>query len=280
MKKKKEKKHSIFKYLALLIIFLTIVAIYSYYIETKRIIVKEYSIINKKIPNKFDGTKIVHFSDLHFGTSIKENELEKIKTKMNTLNPELVIFTGDLVDDGYQITEEQKNKLINFLNEINAKIGKYIIRGNHDLTDIYDSIITKTDFIELNNINKNIFKEDSKIKIIGLDDYLEGNQNIENAFDFESEDLYTILITHEPDTIDKIKDYNIDLMLSGHSHNGQIRIPFIGAVYTPIGSKKYYDERYLIDETSLYISSGLGTTVIPFRLFNKPSFNLYRLYTK
>ena len=75
-----------------------------------------------------------------------------------------------------------------------------------------------------------------------------------------------------------LKQYNIDLFLSGHSHNGQVRIPFIGAVVKPIGAKVYYDEYYQVDETELYISSGIGTSALDFRFLNKPSINLYRLY--
>ena len=76
----------------------------------------------------------------------------------------------------------------------------------------------------------------------------------------------------------KIKDKNIDLFLAGHSLNGQVRLPFIGSIYTPTGAKKYYDSKYKIDNTEIYISNGLGTSKIPYRLNNRPSINLYRFY--
>ena len=82
---------------------------------------------------------------------------------------------------------------------------------------------------------------------------------------------------HKPDTFDDIKQYNFNLVLAGHSHNGQIRLPIYGAILTPKGAKKYYKPHYKIDNTDMYISSGIGNTVIDYRLFNRPSFNIYRL---
>ena len=77
-----------------------------------------------------------------------------------------------------------------------------------------------------------------------------------------------------------MKNYNYDLVLSGHSHLGQLRLPLFGAIYVPRGSKTYYDEHYKLDKADLYISGGLGTNTLKLRFFNKPSFNLYRFYTK
>ena len=94
--------------------------------------------------------------------------------------------------------------------------------------------------------------------------------------------IYSILLMHEPDYIDDLNINNYDLVLAGHSHNGQVRIPFIGAIKStlPSGSKKYYDRYYKIKNTDLYISNGIGTSKINFRLFNRPSFNLYRFTNK
>ena len=85
---------------------------------------------------------------------------------------------------------------------------------------------------------------------------------------------------HEPDYIDDIDYSKFDLVLAGHSHNGQVRIPFIGATILPDGAKKYYKEYYKLEDTKLYISSGIGTTILPIRLFNKPSYNFYRIIKK
>jgi predicted MPP superfamily phosphohydrolase len=85
---------------------------------------------------------------------------------------------------------------------------------------------------------------------------------------------------HTPDTIIKVEKYNFDLVLAGHSHNGQVRLPYIGAIITPLGSKKYHEDHYKVNDSQLFISGGLGISTISFRFFNKPSFNLYRLVEK
>jgi predicted MPP superfamily phosphohydrolase len=92
--------------------------------------------------------------------------------------------------------------------------------------------------------------------------------------------VYNIMIMHEPDYVEQLEKNNFDLILAGHSHNGQVRIPFVGAIVKPIGAKKYYKEYYKVNNTDLYISSGLGTSTLDVRLFNKPSFNFYRLTNK
>ena len=84
-------------------------------------------------------------------------------------------------------------------------------------------------------------------------------------------------IIHEPDYIEQIEYSKFDVIFSGHSHNGQVRLPIIGSMYEPVGAKKYYDEHYDLNGTDLYISSGVGLSWLPIRLFNRPSFNFYRI---
>lgn len=282
MSKKKEKKNYFRKIFLLFIFIIAGTFLYGRFVETRGLIIKEYKIINNKLPESFNGFKIVHFSDVHYGTTIFKDELTTLVNKINELKPDVIIFTGDLIDYNYQLKEEEKNDVINILSKLDSAIDKYAIKGNHDQNNNYLSIIKNAGFKNLNNTNELLYyKGNTPIRLVGLDDYLEGTINIDEAFKYEIEpDYYTIFLAHEPDIINKLDDKKIDLMLSGHSHNGQVRLPFLGAIYKPIGAKTYYDERYQINDTLLYISSGIGTSKYPIRLFNKPSFNFYRLYTK
>ena len=275
-KETKENKSNKFIYILLII---GLIIIYSRYIATTGIQIKEYSVINNKIPESFKGFKVVHFSDLKYGSTTDQKYLKKLVNKINELNPDIIIFTGDLISSNYKLTDNDKKSIIENLNKLDPKIDIYSIRGDNDINETYNSIITQTKIIEINNLNKLIYyKGDTPIMLIGLDDSINGNQSLDMAFNYEENNYYKILIAHEPDTYEKIKDKNIDLFLAGHSLNGQVRLPFIGSIYTPTGAKKYYDSKYKIDNTEIYISNGLGTSKIPYRLNNRPSINLYRFY--
>lgn len=274
-KKETTKKH----YFTWLLLIIGILFIYARYLGTSNLVIKEYSIINEKIPLNFHGLKIVQFSDLHYGTTIKEEELKNVINKINELNPDIIFFTGDLIDNSYKISEDEEKLIAKELNKLKPNIGIYAVRGNHDINDNFENIIKNTNIELLNNQNKLLYFDNSStpIMLIALDDNLKGTQNIDNAFNFEDNDYYKILITHEPDDYDKLPK-NVNLFLAGHSHLGQVRLPFIGSIYNMEGAKKYKEEKYEIDETNLFISGGLGTTKIKYRFLDKPSINFFRLY--
>ena len=269
-----------------------LVFLYALFIGSKGLKVKEYKIEVENLTKEYHGLKIAHISDIHYDESLNKNELEKIKDAINLLKPDIIVFTGDIVT--FNLNQEQIEEVSKIMSEMKATIGKYAIKGNHDYDfKKWELLFENSGFINLNDTYEVIYKNESTpIVISGISTNLYGTKNIKdkiepiytylNSFGENNinEPIYSILLLHEPDFIEEI-DYNkFDLVLSGHSHNGQVRLPFIGAIYTPVGSKKYYDEYYRIDNTDLYISSGIGTTYLNVRLFNKPSFNFYRLTTK
>ncbi|MDD4187687.1 MAG: metallophosphoesterase [Bacilli bacterium] len=282
MTKKEEKKSSILKNLILLILFLGMgIILYSHFIGTKGLVVREYSVINNKLTDNFHGLKIVHFSDLHYGTTIHLKELKNIVKEINLLKPQIVFFTGDLIDNDANISKDELTKILIELNKINPEIVSYVVRGNHDHSQEYNEILKNVDIKLLDNKSELFYyNSNNPLLIIGLSDYLVGDQDINLAFANYNEEYYTILLMHEPDSVNNLGDYQADLILAGHSHNGQVRLPFIGSVLKVNGARSYYDSEYLIDNSPMYISGGLGTSKYPFRLFNHPSFNFYRLYNK
>ena len=96
--------------------------------------------------------------------------------------------------------------------------------------------------------------------------------------EIDTTNFYKIVLTHEPDTIDNFINYNPDLVFSGHTLGGLIKLPFIKPLFLPENNKKYYEDHYKINNTELYISNGLGTSAITARFNNHPSINFYRLY--
>lgn len=275
-KNQTNKKTKIFIYL---LFFITLLLLYSHYIEPNNLTIKEYKIENKNIPNSFDGLKIVHFSDIHYKSTVDINYLKKIVKLINKQKPDIVIFTGDFLDKRFNYTDKEIENAKNEINKIESTLGNFAVTGNHDIIKNPETFneIFSNNFTILNNEEKLLYYEDTTpISIIGFQDALEGKVNYEML---EKENPYfRIILAHEPDEYNKIKEYDFNILLSGHSHNGQVRLPLIGAIYTPTGSKTYYENYYKLDNKEIFISNGIGTSGLDVRFLSTPSINLYRLY--
>ena len=271
----------------LLIIFLLILAIimYARYVGTMGFITKEYTVKDSDLPTSFDGIKIVHFSDLHYKRAIDSKKIESIVEEINLINPDIVVFTGDLIDKDTPLSKKDYDTLVNLLSKINSKYGKYAVMGNHDYYKAKDKVIEvyeSSNFKYLENSYDIVYSKNmEKIFIGGLGNVSYNIDDIAKLMDskeLEDDNIYKIILVHEPDITSQIvKDYSVDLILAGHSHNGQVVIPMIGPIYKPNNAKKYYDNYYQVNDTSLYISSGIGVSTVNYRLFNRPSINFYRI---
>jgi len=266
----------------LIILFLSII-LYSHYIGTKGLVVKEYKILNERIPDEFHGFKIVHFSDLHYTTTINKKELKNIVNKINQLKPDIVVFTGDFIEKN---NDNKINEIITNLKNINATFKKYAISGNDDNENIFNKIVTESGFINLNDTYDLIYNNSLEpLLIAGSSSNLNTNitisQKLKSTIDYiNNHDIaYRIVLLHEPDFINEIENDKFHLALAGHSLGGEIRLPYIGALIKPKGAQKYSNFEYKLDNTELFINNGLGSK-LKLRLNNKPSINLYRLTNK
>lgn len=256
------------------------VLLYSRFIGTKGLNTNEFIIQNDNFIN-FDGLKIIHFSDLHYKKIITENTVKELVTEINKNKPDLVLFTGDLLDKDYKLKNNDINFLIKELSKIKSKYGTYSILGDNDYQEIENihNIYIQSNITILDNIKTTIINENNnKLEIVGISGSLtKNNLNIKN--ETQKTNNYQIILTHEPDNaIELLNKYpNTPLILSGHSINGSINIPIIKQLLLPEGAKSYYKPYYKINNTNIYISNGIGVNKVNFRLFNKPSINLYRL---
>ena len=272
--------------LFIIILVLTGTYLYGRYIETKNFKVKEYSIIDPNLPNSFQGIKIVQISDIHYKTIINKEELNSIVNKVNLIKPDIVILTGDIFDKSIKYSDDDFNDIKEILKNIEYSLGKYTIKGDNDLSiEKYDDIITYSDFIDLNDRYELIYNEGlDPILVVGISSNYNNNHikdTLDNIYSkIKKEYKYSILAIHEPDFISYIDYSKFNLILAGHSLNGQIKLPYIGGILKNKYSKVYYDEFYNLGNTKLYISSGIGTNKYKFRLFNRPSISLYRLRNK
>ena len=256
----------VFNWKKLLIIVLSIllcfvlIIIYSRYKATSGLKIYEYKITDSNLPDSFHGIKVVQFSDLYYGNTVDLKYLERIISSINDLKPDVVIFTGDFTDK--EIDIDTKNRIIQLLNSINSTIGKYAISGDIDDINLFNDIFSSSGFINLNDKTMDVFyKGDIPITI--------GNED-------KSSDLFNILVLHKPDDFDNYSN-KFNLVLAGHSLNGQINIPVLRRLFFRDGSKKYNKSYYDIDGTPFFISNGIGTTNFKFRFNNTPSVSLYRL---
>ena len=229
-------------------------------------VVERVQIPIPNLPAALEGFRIAQISDIHLYpfTTI---ELVDLAVQMaNRLEPDLTVLTGDYV---WHHTEPIFD-LVPSLAQLNAKHGVYAILGNHDLwTDV--KVITHAIEQEglplLVNQGVSISVGKSTLYLAGLDDGWSGKPDLAEAMANHPGDAITVLLMHEPDLAPRYApDKRIHLQLSGHSHGGQVRLPFYGALILPYLSWKYPMGLYNIDGMWLYTNRGLGTTNVPVRV--------------
>lgn len=267
-----------------LLIIIILIILYAHYIGPKGLIVNEFKLVTDQLSQDYDGLKIVQFSDIQYGHTVDSSRLEEIVDNINKQAPDIIIFNGDLVNDDIKLTEKEINKIIEVLNKLSARIEILAVKGDQDNNSIYWSkIVPFLNWIDITNNYETIYlDQDKPLVVIGLDDEINSVPNYEQAFSFmdNSNELYTIVVVHEPDQVKKFENYNFNLILAGHTMGGLVKIPFIGPMINKQGGIIYSDSEYRIKEQPLIINNGIGTTKFEFRLFNHPSINLFRLYTK
>ncbi len=251
--------------MAIVLLLAILCVVYARFIEPNRLTVTtlEDSSSSMKRP-----ITVAIFADTHFGFQYDTEDFQKVVDKVNENPPDLLLFAGDLIDNLNEYpgdTAEISQKL----SQMKAKLGKYAVFGNHDYGGgaqyKYEDIMNAGGFQVL--VNDVVTFEDYQFRLIGIDDLLIGfgNPSVANSVDAS---MYNFVFCHEPDIIDDILSSNTDLMVAGHTHGGQIRVPFYTQKFLPSYGEKYVKGQYQIDngnQTLLYVNSGLGTTKIPAR---------------
>ena len=256
---------------------------YAREIEPKWLNIIEKEIESHRIPESFNDFKILQFSDVHFGFHYDREQLIKLINQIEKMNFDLIVFTGDLTDDPSLIAEKQFEEITEELFRLHADYGKYWIYGNHDHggygTQTIKQVMENSGFRLLKNETVLVEKDNDMISLSGLDDVMLGRPDLNALIDESYEHLFNILLCHEPDFADRTKQYPYDVQLSGHSHGGQIQLPFIGPIVTPALGEKYVEGHYELGSRplNLFVSRGIGTTRLPFRFLCRPEINLFTL---
>lgn len=266
------------KVLIIALILITGVGIYGFLINPSGYIMNEENIYITDLEDSFDNFKIVQLSDTLITSSKDIKKLENITNDINELEPDIIVFTGDLISNSYTPSDEEIETIAEYLNNLECTLYKYAVMGDNDeeQIEIFQSIMNSANFTILDNESIYLFYEGNMpIKITGITNL----DNLLKALTIE-DDLDTTLnlvLTHYPDYLDTLAEQDIDVILAGHSLKGQIRIPFYGGLIKKDKATNYLNDYYELNNTVMYVSGGIGTENIKFRLFNKPEINLYIL---
>jgi len=258
--------------------------------QNNSITITESDYINSKIPEEFNNFKIAHISDLH-NKEFGENQ-EYILSKLKSIAPDVIVITGDLIDR----RRFNLDKAMTFVEGAVEIAPVFYVSGNHEAwSGKYDEIVKRLKdvgvYILDDDVNK-LFIEDDSILIFGVKDpdfltssYIEGTDITAMKEQLEKYSRYKgfkILLSHRPELFDLYCESSIDLIFTGHAHGGQFRIPFIGGLVAPDQGlfPKYTSGSYNKDISTMFVSRGLGNSIIPLRIFNRPEIVVVNLKTK
>ena len=249
-----------------------------------------YTVTSARLPECFDGYRIAHVSDLHNAEIGEDNE--KLLTMLREADPDMIAITGDLIDSRNTNVEIA----LQFAQEAMKIAPCYYVSGNHEArVNEYEELKTgliSAGVIILDDTQTEISIEEQTITLIGVNDpsfqtdYLFGDsETVINSKLTELHtdgEVFTILLSHRPELFDTYADHDVDLVLSGHAHGGQFRLPFIGGVVAPNqGLFPEYDAGIYTDgNTNMLVSRGVGNSILPFRINNRPEVILIELQTK
>lgn len=255
--------------IVIVVIFIVLVFLF---IQNKWIVVSQYSVVNERIPEDFDGFRVVQVSDFHNAKFGKNNMI--LVEKIMKLKPDIIVITGDLIDSNdtdIPVAIELSKQLVQIA-------PTYYVTGNHenwlaqdDKQELLEKLVN-SGVVNLKNEALDLKKNDSSICLIGLNDENLSDETLAKITKNLDQDSYKILLAHEPQHFERYAKSSVDLILSGHAHGGQFRFPIVGGLYAPDQGfqPKYSKGLYREGSSSMIVSAGLGNSVIKVRLLNHP----------
>jgi predicted MPP superfamily phosphohydrolase len=240
----------------------------------------------RRWPERLDGFRIAVLSDFHYDPLFSVHPIHASIPMVNDLRPDLIVLTGDFVSLPLLKKEDAKaaraaEPCAQLLQQMKAPHGLWAVLGNHDFfTDPFrvGAALHAHDIRLLVNQSAAVEANGARFWLSGVNDVLSQTADLDATLHGVPPDEATILLAHEPDYADYVARFPVDLQLSGHSHGGQVRIPFLPPLYLPELARKYVAGLYRIGPLTLYTNRGLGTVAVPVRFNCSPEITLLTLH--
>lgn len=243
----------------------------------------------KNLPPAFEGLRLAQLSDIHLGEFTEEFFLHHAVNTINALHPDVVLLTGDFITDGVlgkSYGTRQAQPCAQILHRLTCT-QRFAVLGNHDVLVNPDEVtgaLTDSGITVLRNSAVPLERANDRIWLAGLDDVLQGQPDLEATIPpsvLNQRNEPVLLMCHEPDFVRWVmkrpESAAIGLMMSGHTHGGQVRFPFVPPVSLPPLGRQYVEGLFRLGDLQLYVNRGLGTVGVPFRFNCPPELTLYTL---
>ncbi|MDQ3007456.1 MAG: metallophosphoesterase [Chloroflexota bacterium] len=256
---------------------------YTLLVGPGQVIIETVHLKLPRLSRAFSGLRLVQISDIHMGSWMNLERFQKVVNLVLAQKPDLLVITGDFLF-GHNFNEASKGDLkdlITVLSPLAATLPSFAVLGNHDYwtnSEAVREMLRASQITELTNTVFTLTRRGENLHLCGVDDVWEGNVQLENVLSQLPDDGAAILLAHEPDFADtSAATGRFDLQVSGHSHGGQVVIPYYGPPILPLLGEKYPSGLYKVGEMFQYTNRGVGTGALAVRFNCPPEITLFIL---
>ena len=256
---------------------------YSVWVKPEQFSIETIHLKLPRLPHAFSGLRIAQISDIHMGSWMNLDRFQQVADLVLAQKPDLLLLTGDFLF-GHSFNETSKGDLkdlITVLAPLAAELPSFAVLGNHDYwtnSKAVRAMLGACQITELTNTVFTLARGSENLHLCGVDDVWEGDVQLENVLNQLTDDSAAILLAHEPDFADtSAATGRFDLQVSGHSHGGQVVIPYYGPPILPFLGQKYSSGLYKVGDMFQYTNRGVGTGMLPVRFNCPPEITLFIL---